>query len=74
MSITKKKYDKEEFLRAVHEHFSQYENKAMRKTFRMRAGDAWEYHKKCKIGGRRGAEVRIERYGETRKNDVHRRD
>jgi hypothetical protein len=70
-----KKYDKEEFLLAVHEHFSQYENKAMRKVHAIRGNmSGWQQFEDAKIGGRRGAEVRIERYGETRKNDVHSRD
>ena len=70
-----KKYDKEEFLLAVHEHFPQYENKRMRKVHAIRGNmSGWQQFEASKIGGRRGAEVRIERYGETRKNDVHSRD
>ena len=75
MSIVKKKYDKEEFLLAVHEHFSQYENKEMRKAHAIRGNmTGWQQFEAAKAGGRRGAEVRIAKYGETRKNDVHSRD
>lgn len=62
-----KKYNKEEFLLAVHEHFSQYENKRMRKVHAIRGNmTGWQQFEASKIGGRRG--------GETRKHDVHSRD
>jgi hypothetical protein len=72
MSITEKKYDKEEFLLAIHEHFSRYENKEMRKVHAIRGNmSGWQQFEAAKAGGLRGAEVRIAKYGETRKNDVH---
>ena len=70
-----KKYNKEEFLLAVHEHFAPAENKRMRKAHAIRGNmTGWQQFEAAKAGGRRGAEVRIAKYGETRKHDVHSRD
>lgn len=70
-----KKYDKEEFLLAVHEHFSQYENKQMRKAHAIRGNTSgWQQFEASKIGGRKGGQINYYKHKGSKTDVIHSRD